>query len=189
MKIILGSSSKARRKVLEDNNFVFETLSPDIDELAIRTDDYYQLPLLIAKAKTQALISRVKEPAIIITADQVTVCDGKLHEKPKDENEAREFLEKYSEGNIPETVSALVVTNTENGKQAEGIDVAKVYFAQLPESTIDDFVKNGDPFTKSAGFAVESPILKPYIKRVEGDIDSVMGMPMNLLKSLIEKVK
>lgn len=189
MKIILGSASKARKRVLEENNFMFETMSPDIDEMAIRTENYYELPLLLARAKADALKSRISEPAIIITADQVTVCDGDLHEKPQDEVEARRFLSKYSNGKKPETVSALVVTNTQNGKQAEGVDIVRVHFVPLPEEVVEDFIKNGEPLTKSGGFAIESPILKPYITQVEGEIDSVMGMPIKLLKSLIEKVQ
>jgi len=189
MKIILGSSSKSRRKVLEDNNFIFEVMSPNIDEMAIRTENYYELPLLLARAKAEALLGKVNEPALIITADQVTVCDGDLHEKPQDEKEARQFLEKYSNGKNPETVSALVVTNTENGKQAEGVDIVKVYFKPLPEEVVNDFIKRGEPLTKSGGFAIESPILHPYITKVEGEIDSVMGMPITLLQLLIDKVR
>lgn len=101
MKIILGSSSKPRRKVMEDNNYVFEIMSPDIDEKAIRSENYYELPLLLARAKAEALLSRIQkdeisrtnyEQAIIITADQITVCEGDLHEKPKDEKKGERIF-------------------------------------------------------------------------------------------------
>lgn len=189
MKIILGSSSKPRKKVLQDNGYQFEVMSPDIDEKGIRSDDFYQLPLMIARAKADALISNITEPILLITADQVVVCHGSLHEKPRTEDEARDFLQKYSDGYPAETVSALVVTNTENGKQTKGVDIAKIYFDPIPSEVMNDFIKNGDSFFRAGGFAAESPLLQPYVKNIEGTIDSIMGMPVTLLESLIKKVE
>lgn len=189
MKIILGSSSKYRKAVLESNGYEFEIMSPDIDEKAIRTHDYYQLPLLIARAKADALIPKVSEDALVITSDQVVVCNNDLHEKPKDQEEAKVFLEKYSNGHPAETVSALVVTNTKNGKRVEGIDIAKVYYNPIPAMTVEEFIKNGDPFSKAGGFAIQSAILQPYQNRIEGTEDCVMGMPLELLEKLIKEVQ
>lgn len=189
MKIILGSSSKYRKEVLESNGYQFETMSPDIDEKAIRTEDYYKLPLLLARAKADALIPRISELSLVITADQVVVCGSYLYEKPKDEQEAKVYLTRYSNGTPAETVSALVVVNTRNNKRAEGVDIAKVYFNFIPFWAIEDFVKNGDPYSKAGGFAIQSPILKPYLNRVEGTNDSVMGMPLQLLEKLLKEVQ
>jgi septum formation protein len=189
MKIILGSSSKSRRRILEEYGYTFEVMSPNINEDSIRTQDHHELPLILARAKSEALLKRILEPSLVITADQVTVCDTDLHEKPRTEDEARLFLQKYSNGKVPATVSALVVVNTQTRKIAEGVDIVNVYFKPLPDYVIEDFIKNGEPLTKSGGFAIESPILQPYIKKVEGSIDSVMGMPLKLLKELMEKVK
>lgn len=189
MKLILGSSSKYRRAVLEKNGYQFEVMSPDIDEKAIRTDNYYQLPLLLARAKGEALIPRISEEALVITSDQVVVCNGNLHEKPRDEQEARLFLSRYGLGHPAETVSAIVVTNTKNGKKAEGVDIAKTFYNVIPEEAIDAFVKNGDPYTKAGGFAIQSPILQPYMDRIEGTEDSIMGMPLKLLEELCARVQ
>ncbi|MFA5745096.1 MAG: Maf family protein [Candidatus Paceibacterota bacterium] len=189
MKIILGSSSKPRKKVLQDNGYQFEVMSPDIDEKGIRSDDLYQLPLMIARAKADALIPNITEPTLLITADQVVVCHGSLHEKPQSEAEVRAFLQKYSDEYPAETVSALVVTNTGNGKQADGVDIAKIYFNPIPLAVIDDFIKTEDLFSRAGGFVVESPLFQPFIKKIEGSIDSVMGMPITLLERLITEVE
>lgn len=189
MKIIFGSSSKYRRAVLEKHGYQFEVMSPDIDEKAIRTDDYYELPLLLAKAKAEALLPRISQPAVVITADQVVVCNGNLHEKPRSAEEAREFLQKYSNGHPAETVAALVVTNMENGKQAVGVDIAKTHYNFIPNSVMEDFIKNGDPFSKAGGFAIQSSVLQPYLQKIEGTEDSIMGMPIKLLEKLLAEVQ
>lgn len=189
MKIILGSSSKYRGTALKNNGYEFEVMNPDIDEKSIRTDDYYQLPLAIAKAKAFALFPHISEPALLITGDQVIVCNKELHEKPESEKEAKYFLKKYSDGHCAETVSALVVINTKNGKQAEGIDIGKICFKPIPNKVIEDYLKNGNPYARAGGFAIESPILKPYLETVEGTMESMMGMPITLLKKLIKEVE
>ncbi|MGE0569383.1 MAG: Maf family protein [Bacteroidia bacterium] len=188
MKIILGSTSKPRKLVLENNNFVFEIMSPNIDEMAIHTDDYYQLPLLLARAKAEALVPKILEDAIVITADQVTVCNSNLYEKPRDKDDAIKFLQNYSDGHPAETVSALVVTNIKNGKRADGVDIAKTYYNHIPKNIIEEFIEKGDPFSKSGGFDVSSPILKPYLNRIEGTFESIMGMPLHLLDDLMNQV-
>lgn len=189
MKIILGSSSKYRRAVLEGKGYKFEVMSPDIDEKAIRTEDYYKLPILLARAKADALLPRISENALVVTSDQVVVCNGDLHEKPQDAVEAKLFLQKYGKGYPAETVSALVVTNTANGKKAEGVDIAKTHYNFIPENVIDDFIENGDPYSKAGGFAIQSPILQPYQNKLEGTEDSTMGMPLELLERLIKEVQ
>ena len=188
MKIILGSSSKYRKELLENAGYQLQVMVPDIDEKAIRTDDFNQLPLLVARAKLDALIPKIAEPSIAITADVIVVCAGSVYEKPKDEQEARFFLKSYSDGNPAEVIAALVVINTKNNKRAEGIDIAKVYFNVLPPTVIDEFIKNGDPFSKAGGFGIQIPILKPYVSKIEGTRECVMGMPMDLLEKLIKEV-
>lgn len=189
MKIILGSASKWRKNILEKAGYDFEVMIADIDEKAIRTDDYEKLPILIARAKAEALISKITESAILITSDQVVVCDGELREKPIDEKEAREFLESYSKGHAGQTNTAVVVINTENMKRAEGLDISKAYFKKMPSEVIDKFIGTGDAFLCSGGFTIDDPLIIPYIEKIEGDRDGIEGLPMKLLEKLITEVK
>ena len=80
MKIILGSQSAGRKKVLEGMGYEFETMSADIDERAIRLEDPVKLTLALAVAKSEALLPKIKndEGVILITSDQVVVCNGKI---------------------------------------------------------------------------------------------------------------
>jgi len=51
--------------------FVFEIVSPDIDEKAIRRDDPRELVEAIAQAKMDAVLQKIDGDAIVITSDQV----------------------------------------------------------------------------------------------------------------------
>ncbi len=187
MKLILGSASKHRKEILEKEGYIFDVLVSDIDERKIKTDNPRERPLVLARAKADALAAKVKEPAFIITSDTVIIAGGELREKPETEGEARKFLKEYSAGVAPEAITAVVIMNTETGKRYEGVDTGKTFFKHLPDSFVEDFIKYGEPLTLAGGFGVGHPLMKPYIERIEGDAEAIIGMPAHLLKDLLSK--
>ena len=58
-QIILGSSSRWRKDILEKMGYEFTCMSPDIDEKAIRHEDPKEMTLMIARAKGKALLDKV----------------------------------------------------------------------------------------------------------------------------------
>ena len=187
IRIILGSASVGRRKILKNMGYDFEIMPADIDEKAIRSDDPKELTLMLARAKADALLSKIKEPALLITSDQVGVCNERIIEKPKDAGEAREYLRAYAKYPA-KTVTEVVVTNTETNRRVEGIDVAEVEFFLIPEEAIEAAIKKGDIFTQSGGFSIDDPILGKYVKEVCGERESVIGLPKKLTRKLLNKM-
>ena len=197
MKLILGSSSKYRKAILELEGYVFDVVDPDVDERAIQVENIRERSLVLARVKAEAVAKtllrrgfagqEVKEPAIIIASDQVIICDGKLYEKPEDIAEARKFLAHYNAGGVPESLTAVVVLDTETGEKFEGVDKAKIFFKPLPEEAIKKFIEKDEPLTRAGGFGIKDTALTPYVERVDGTEDSVTGLPMHLLKELLTK--
>lgn len=188
MKIILGTQSVQRKHILEKMGYTFETMSPGIDEKAIRFEDPKQLTLALANTKADALLPRIHEPAILITADLVCVHNGTILEKPENEAEARQFLRGYATAPV-KTVGAVVVVNTETKKRCAGIDTAEIRFRPIPETVIDALIVEGNVFSWAGGFAVEDPLLRDYVEHIDGDPDSVMGLPKNLISEFIVEVQ
>lgn len=187
MKIILGSASKQRRAILERKGWSFEVMPADIDEKGIRHKDPKELTMALAKAKAEALRSKINEPSILITADQVVSWNGQILEKPKNTEEARKFLQGYAQYPA-QTVNAVVVTNTQTGKQAGENDVSTVYFRAFPEEVIEKLIEEGNIFSQGGAFSIEDPLVKPLVERIEGTPDSIEGLPIKLLERLIKKV-
>ena len=187
MKIILGSKSKGRKQILEEMGMDFEIMVSDIDEKAIRFDDAEKLVLALARAKAEALKPKIFQPAILITSDQVVVCNKKIIEKPDNEKQAREFLQGYS--NFPaRTVTSVVVINLKTGKQAETVDTAEVYFTPFSEDEITDLINEGEIFHLAGGFTVDGQKWEKHIQKIQGTRDSVMGLPKTITEKLIKKV-
>ncbi|KAF0910371.1 hypothetical protein E2562_001543 [Oryza meyeriana var. granulata] len=108
-KIVLGSSSPARREILADMGYEFTVMSPDIDERAIRREKPEELVKALAEAKAEAIKMKLHgddsararpQPTILITSDQVMVSKGMIRERPKSQEEAREFIKGISISNL-----------------------------------------------------------------------------------------
>jgi septum formation protein len=186
MRIILGSRSKGRMEVLKGMGCRFETMAADIDEKAIRHDDPRTITLLLARAKAKALLPRLRS-GLLITSDQVVVCNGRVLEKPANSGEAREHLEGYAE--FPaETITAVVVTDAATLSRSEGVDVAKVIFRRIPPDVVEGLIRSGEILDHAGAFSIEDPLLQDYIVRIEGEPESVMGLPKEMTKRLIEEI-
>jgi septum formation protein len=191
--LILGSSSANRKQVVELLGWNFIQMSPDIDEKAIRVPDPLELPLLIARAKADAIFKRLaadasEAEAVILTADQVVLFDETVREKPESEEQARIFLKSYSE-NIVQTISAVVGTHYPSGLQFGDVEVAEVEWKAISDDVVDKVLARGQIFSSAGGFRVEDEDLNPLIRSIDGTVDSVFGMPGKYQAVSIEREK
>ncbi|MDD3101917.1 MAG: Maf family protein [Patescibacteria group bacterium] len=187
MNIILGSASKSRKRVMERAGWKFTIITADIDEKAIRFDDPKDLVMALASAKADAILPKIKEKAFLITADQVVVCNNEIREKPIDEKQAREYLRSYADYPA-EAVNGIAIVNTETKERMVKLEISKIKFKQIPETIIDQLISKGDIFSQAGSFSAEDPLLIPYIDYIEGTLDSVEGLPIELIEDLINKM-
>jgi len=188
MKIVLGSSSARRQAVLRSMGIPFEVMMADIDEKAIRREDPKEMVLAIAAAKAQALLPRITEPSLLITADGVVVCRDSVREKPENEEEARMFLNEYR--TYPaHAITAIVVTNTETGALVSEVVDATVVFKHFSDEAMEDMIEKGDALKCAGAFNVMDPYVAPYVERIDGTIEDVMGLSVEVTKRLLERAE
>ena len=107
-KIILASQSKQRLKLLKAAiSLPIEVFPADLDEQAVPFIDQYDKAEKIALAKAEKIAANYKE-AIIIAADTFCYLQGRILEKPKSLDEAREMLAFQSDKKIEEIGRAHV---------------------------------------------------------------------------------
>ncbi|XP_070056331.1 uncharacterized protein [Nicotiana tomentosiformis] len=197
-KLILGSSSTARRKILADMGYQFTTMADAIISKFRNTENLEKdsnPTLLVAADTAEAIIPRVSigesegdaEPTLLITCDQVVVYEGMVREKPSSEAEARQFMKDYANGHAA-TVSSVLVTNLVTGCRRGEWDKVEIYFHDIPDQVIDKLIEEGIVLYAAGGLIIEHPLVLPYIKEVVGSTDSVMGLPKALTERLIKEV-
>ncbi|XP_022765846.1 maf-like protein DDB_G0281937 isoform X7 [Durio zibethinus] len=194
-KIILGSSSIARRKILAEMGYEFTLMSADIDEKDIRKENPEDLVMALAEAKADSILSKLQTidnqekdeiPTILIAADTVVIYEGVVREKPANEKEAREFIQGYSGGHAA-TVGSVLVTNLKTGFRKGAWDRVEIYFHEIPDEIIEKLIEEGTVLHVAGGLIIEHPLIKPYVKQVVGTTDSVMGLPKALTQKLIKE--
>nr|XP_015628819.1 maf-like protein DDB_G0281937 isoform X2 [Oryza sativa Japonica Group] len=172
-KVVLGSSSPARREILADMGYEFTVMCADIDERAIRREKPEELVKALAEAKAEAIKLKLHgedsaqerdQPTILITSDQVMVSKGMIRERPKGQEEAREFIKGYS-GDKAFAVNYVLVTNLSNGASKGGWDIPEIYFHHIPEDFIQSVVKEGHMTCVAGGLKLTHPSVLPFIKQ------------------------
>lgn len=188
MKLILGSNSAGRKKILENAGYSFDILAANIDEKIIRSKNFEELPLLLARAKAKKLLKQITNDSILITADQIVIYKGELREKPASLQQAREYLESYNTKYPAQTYTAVVVTNTKTGRQKEVVDISNAYFQKIPSHIIEILIEEGNVMHAAGGFIIEDPLLAQFVDKIEGSLDSITGLPLSKTKQLIKEV-
>ena len=194
LRVILGSKSFTRKAILTEMGIEYEVVTADIDEKAIRMDVPSELVMALANAKADAIVSRLRGEGdasadrttrtLLITSDQVVVHDGVIREKPESEEEARNFIASY--GVSPATtVGAIAVTDLETGARFSAGDSSTVHFAAVPAASIDFMIEEGECFHCAGALMVEHQKMNPLVTRMDGSMDSVMGLSKAVVGRLI----
>ena len=189
MKVILGSASAKRKILLEQADIKIDAvITPDLDEKAIREKDHLKLVQLLANAKRDALLLRIKEPALLITADTILFRGDDLFEKPVSDEEERMVLKAY-DGKTPfGFATAITVTNLATKETREGLDVGELVMGPFNDTFIERYIQKGTYKQYAGGFTYMDPEFPPAIKSLKGETDTLMGMPVALCKKLLKEL-
>ena len=175
-RLILGSSSPARRYLLERDGYAFEVRPAHIDE---PTNAGYpnprQLVQHIAWLKAEAVAPQVTE-GILLTADTVAWLDGQVLGKPASAQDARAMLRRLS-GRTHEVITGLFLIHLPGGVTRVEHETTRVTFAPLTDEEIDAYVATGEPFDKAGAYAIQGRGGR-YVTRVEGCYFNVVGLPL-----------
>lgn len=184
-KLLLASTSPARKKLLTDAGINFETLSPGVDEelLVERLNPATaeELTLLLAKAKAEA--ARGKTSAdLILGCDSALEFEGEILGKPLREDVAITRW-KSMRGKWGTLASGHHLISTD-GRSASFCSKTKVLFANITDSEIEKYVATGEPLAVAGAFTIDS-IGGTYVERIEGDYHTVVGLSLVTLRKLM----
>ncbi len=185
-KLILGSASPFRKKILEDAGFAFDIKVSNLDEKKIREKDFRRLVLKLALAKKDAILDKynLNPDSIVITLDTIATHNGKLREKPVSPKEVIAWHKEYSEGRT-KVYCSIVAHHVGMDKTLKAVDVSSISWRKIPDRAIAQIARN--PLTYKAA-AFNSRSFFHYAKNVKGSIDSVLGAPVRILEEFLEKL-
>jgi len=182
MQIVLGSQSPRRKEVLQYFSLPFIQASPSFEEESIEFQgDPEQYVCDIARGKAASLLHRFPQ-AIIITADTTVVCEGKVYNKPKDEQEACLVLS-HLVGRWHTVYTGVTVRQGHTEFfQAEG---SRVLFNGLSFKQIQHYIAHSRWEDKAGGYSIlmAGGLL---VRKIDGCYYNITGLPLNALESLLK---
>ena len=188
MKLILASKSPRRREILGAMGYTFDILVSECDESYGSSISPREGVELLARRKGDAVASAyglINEPdTVIVSSDTLVDLGGKALGKPETETEAADMLRALS-GQVHYVHTGVAVRRGDT--VYSGVATTAVYFRELSEPEIAEYVASGEPMDKAGAYGIQGAAGK-FVSHIEGDFDTVVGLSSVLVKELLCKI-
>ncbi len=174
--LILASSSRYRRELLERFIDDFEVIAPQVDERAIEATSPEMLAATLARRKAEAVLVQHRD-AVIIGADQVAVLDDKVIGKPGNHARAVEQLLAAS-GKSMEFLTAVCVLDLSDRRRYEHVDRTVVHFRQFDRRLVEVYLERDKPYDCAGSFKAEGAGFVLFRSIDSEDPMGLIGLPM-----------
>jgi len=138
----------------------------------------------IALAKGQAVAETVSPGTLVLAADTEVCLDGELLGKPRDAADAVRMLRRLSGARHTVYTGVALLLDS---KVLRGVEATDVYFRTLTDAEIEAYVETGEPMDKAGGYGLQGRAA-PFIRRIEGDVYNVIGLPLCLVAELSQEM-
>ena len=181
MQLILASGSPRRKELLGLFGIPFTVRAADIDETMNPAGNPFDEVARLSREK--ALAVPRGEDDVVIAADTIVVCNGRVLGKPKSEAQAAEMLTMLS-GQAHQVMTGCTLLRGD--RQQTFTEVTDLHFRSLSQGEIRRYVATGEPMDKAGAYGIQGGAAL-FCTRMEGDYNNVMGLPVcRLWQSLRE---
>lgn len=177
--IILASSSPRRQQILKSLGIPYIVHPADIDEIVPKGMKVDDAPEYIAARKVDAVVRKLfteQEIGWVLAADTVVVYKNRIYGKPKDMDEAREFLKTLS-GNTHKVITGVALYNGAVHYMSTRTSINKVTFAEMSDEDIEWYLSTSEWHGAAGGYRIQENG-SCFIKKIEGTESSIMGLPI-----------
>lgn len=181
MQLILASASPRRRELLQLFGIPFVIRAADIDETMDPQGDPRDEVARVSFLKANAVPREAED--VVIAADTIVVCDGRVLGKPHSEGEACDMLRLLS-GRAHQVMTGCTVLR---GDKAETFtEVTDLHFRPLSEGEIRRYVASGEPMDKAGAYGIQGGAAL-FCPGLQGDYYNVMGLPVCRLGETLKR--
>lgn len=172
MQLILASASPRRQELLKLFHMPFVVRVADIDEAMDPGKAPFDEVARVSRLK--ALAVPREDSDLVIAADTIVVCEGKVLGKPKTEAEAVQMLSLLS-GRDHQVMTGCTLLR--GGETRTFTEVTDLHFRALSQKEIENYVASGEPMDKAGAYGIQGGAAL-FCQRMVGDYYNVMGLPV-----------
>jgi 7-methyl-GTP pyrophosphatase len=174
--LILASSSRYRRELLERLRIPFQTDAAGLDESRRPGEEPGQLVARLAREKALQVAGRHPN-ALVIGADQIAVCEDEILGKPGTAARNITQLQRAS-GHALTFLTAVCLLHSHERRREEHVDETVVRFRQLSEAEISRYVELERPYDCAGGFKCEGLGIALFERIKSNDPTALIGLPL-----------
>lgn len=187
--LVLASASPRRAEILRAVGWEFSVRVADVDETLHTGEEPSAYVERLAQAKAMAVAKansndEANGARVVLGADTTVVVDRDILGKPRDAEDARQMLERL-QGRWHEVLTGVALVNGEQVRVAH--EVTRVRFGRMTTDEIAAYVATDEPMDKAGAYAVQGRAAL-FIERIEGDYWNVVGLPVNLVYRLAQRM-
>ena len=175
-RLILASTSRYRRELLERLRLPFDVARPEVDESALVNESPRDLSIRLAEAKARAVAAQQVDDSWALGSDQVAEVDGRALGKPGGRDAAIAQLRAMS-GRVARFHTALCLAHAD-GCAFANIDLTEVHFRALTDVEIEHYVDAEQPFDCAGSFKSEGLGIVLFERIDNRDPTALIGLPM-----------
>ncbi len=173
-RLILASTSRYRRELLERLGLPFETRAPDADETALAGEAPERMATRLAIAKSAS----IRDPdALVIGSDQVPSLRGRILRKPGSHGAALDQL-RACQGETVVFHTAVTLRDNAAGRRWSHVDRTAVHFAALHDSALERYLQLEEPYDCAGSFKVEGLGVALFERVESSDPTALIGLPL-----------
>ena len=192
-KIILASKSAVRKKILEENHITCKVEASNIDEDSVKESLSKEsvTPLNISKNLAELKANKISQKfteEIVLGADSIIDLEGDIISKPENRSEALEILKKLS-GKTHQLISSVCISR--GGSMIWNYtDKADLTMKQMSEEELKIYLsKISDEALYAYNVYQIEGEGKSLFSKIEGDKDTIMGLPIKKIKEYLNNYK
>ena len=178
--LILASASPRRRELLSGMGLTFTVCPCDVDESVPQGMHPADAVVLLARRKAEA-VAALHPDAIVLASDTLVEIDAMPLGKPQDEADAVSTLMRLS-GNEHRVHTGVAVMH--RGRCFAEKDTTRVFMRQFDEKEARAYVATGEPMDKAGAYGIQG-LGGRLVERIEGNYDTVVGLPTRLSDDLL----
>lgn len=171
--IILASASPRRKEIFTLADLSFEVLPSSVEEVVTK-EMPHEVVMELASQKAWDIWEKTQKDRMVVGADTVVACDGKILGKPKDEEDAFKMLSMLS-GRTHQVYTgvSLIWKNREHTFYEE----TEVTFYPMTEEEISKYISTKEPMDKAGAYGIQGKAAA-FIRGICGDYYNVVGFPI-----------
>ena len=189
MKIILASASPRRKELLKYVVPNFEVIVSGADETLKEglTPEEQVTRLSFIKAKD--VFEKTTGDRIVIGSDTIVTKNGIIYGKPKDRENAKSIIRELLDGDRTHSViTGLSILIEKNGEYMEyqTYDETKIYLSEMTDEEIYKWIDTGKAMDKAGAYGIQDDF-GVYVEKIEGNYDTVVGLPIHKVYQILKK--